>query len=175
MAWNTWADGEVLYAASLNENMTLITGVLHSITGGQIAADAINAGTLIADDVVDETHLDYADTVNAVRCLQIGKKTATHQQLMLKGTSLVTAANVTQTDITITYANADIASSGDPVFIGIPHVFLTVYSDMGTLGEDLNLTVQAVATDTCQAHLDVPGAVTITENWTVYWMVMGDI
>ena len=173
MAWNAWADGEVLYAASLNENMSLITAVLHSITGGQIAADAINAGTLIADDVVDETHLDYGDTVNAVRCLQIGKKTATHQQLMLKGTSLITAVAATTADVEVAYANADIASGGDPVFIATPHVYVNVYSD---LGSDGSINVIAVDTDTCNVRLDVPGAaVEVTENWTLYWMVVGDI
>lgn len=174
MAYNVWGD-EVLYPADLNENFSLITAVLHSITGGQFAADAINAGTIIADDIVDETHMNYAATVNALRCLQIGKATGTHQQLMLKGTSLLTAANTTNTDVEIAYANADIASGGDPVYLAAPHVYVTVVTDLGDAAQDLGINVKAHATDTCLVNIDLPSTDTFTQNWTLYWTVLGDI
>ena len=172
MAFNTWTN-EILYPADLNENMSLITAALHSITGGQMAADAINAGTIIADDVIDETHMNYAATQNAFRCLQIGKLTATHQQIMVKGTSLVTAANVTNTSIIITYNNGDLVPAAGVVFVSVPHVYATVYSSLGTGGGGLNIT--AAGTATCAVNIDMGGTVTITQPWTVRWMVVGDI
>ena len=172
MAWNTWTEGNVLHAASLNENMSLITAVLHSITGGQMAADAINAGTIIADDVIDETHMNYAATVNAVRCLQIGKDAGTHQQFMCKGTSAITAAAVTNTTITIAYANADLVSDAAAAFLAVPHVYATVYSSLGTDGA---LNIIGAGTTNCQVNIDLPSTDQFTEAWTVYWMVVGNI
>lgn len=168
MAWKVWAEGDVLHAGTLNENFTLITAVLHSITGGQMAADAINAGTIIADDVVDETHLDYADTVNAVRCLQIGKDTGTHQQIMVKGTCQATIAAVTIQDVTFVYANADLVTA-DPGFNAVPHVIATVYTD----DTDYVCDVKAAGTTNCTIQVG-PGAGNIVASQTVYVVVVGD-
>ena len=175
MAFNTWTESDVLYASDLNENFSLVTADLHSITGGQFAADAINAGTIIADDVVDETHLDYADTVVGVGVLQIGKDRTTHQQMMVKGASVITAAATTNTDITITYADADCATAGEPVFTAAPHVYATVVTDLGIAAQDLGVNVVACGTDTCQVNVDLPSTDTFTQDWTVYWMAVGNI
>ena len=170
MAYNSWAEGQVLSASDLNENFTLITAVLHSITGGQMAEEAINAGQIIAADVVDDTHLDYADTINGVRCLQIGKKTASHQQLMLKGlTAAYTTAAVTIIDVTFVYENADIAS-GVPGYLGTPHVIATVYTD----DTDYVCDVKAVGTTDCTIQCG-PGAGDIITTQVVRVMVVGDI
>ena len=172
MAFNTWTESDVLYASDLNENFTLITAALHSITGGQIAPDAINAGTLIADDIVDETHMNYADTVIGAGVLQIGKDRSTHGQMMVKGTTLITAAATTNTSVTVTYANADCVTGGEPVYTAAPHVFCSVYSDLGTDG---GLNMLACGTDSFSVNIDMPGALTITEDWTVYWMAVGNV
>ena len=175
MALNTWTEGDVLYASDLNFNFSSITADLHSITGGQLAADAVNAGTLIADDVVDETHLDWSDAVNGVGALQIGKDRTTHEQMMVKGTSLLTAANTTNTDVVITYANADCVTGGEPVYTAVPHVYVTAYTDVGTDGSHAIINVVAAATDKCTVNVDLAAAGTFTENWTLYWMVVGNI
>ncbi len=170
MAYNSWAEGQVLSASDLNENFTLITAVLHSITGGQMADDAINAGQIIANDIVDETHLDYADTVNAVRCLQIGKEAGTHQQLLLKGTgSVVINTTVTITDVTFTYSNADLAT-GDPGYLLPPHVCATAYTDDAAYV----VTIKAVGTQSCVLQCG-PGTDNITQAQGIYWMVVGDV
>ena len=169
MAWNTWTEGNVLHAASLNENMSLITAVLHSITGGQMAADAINAGTIIADDVIDDTHMNYAATVNAVRCLQIGKETGTHQQLMLQGVGVADTGAYTISEVTFTYADAELAV-GDPGFIGVPHVFPTAITD-----DPLYICkLKSINTDKC-VILAGPGTGNVVASQAIYVLIMGDI
>ena len=170
MAWNTWTEGNVIHAASLNENFTLITAVLHSITGGQMAADAINAGTIIANDVVDETHLDYSGTVDGVGVLQIGKDRATHEQMMVKGTCQATIAAVTIQDVTFAYANADCVTGGEPVYSAVPHVIATVYTD----DTDYVCDIKVAGTTQCTIQVG-PGAGNIIASQTVYVMVVGNI
>ena len=175
MAYNTWTEGDVLYASDLNENFSLITADLNSITAGQIADDAINAGVMIDDDVITDGHLDYSDTVNGVGVLQIGKDRTTYEQMMVKGTQLITAADVTETSVEIAYANGDCATAGEPVFLEVPHIYVTAYTDMGTDGAHHLIDIVAAATDTCLVNLDIAGATTITENWTLYWMAVGNV
>ena len=169
MAFNTWTESDVLYASDLNENFTLITGDLHSITGGQIAADAINAGTLIADDVVDETHLDYADTVVGVGVLQIGKDRTTHEQMMVKGIVTATVQAVTITDITFAYANADCVTAL-PVFSAAPHVIATCYTD----DTDYVCDIKQAGTTNCVVQAG-PGTGNIIASQDIYIMVVGNI
>ena len=176
MAFNTWAEGDVLYASDLTENFSLVTADLHSITGGQIAADAINAGTLIADDIIDESHMNYSDTVIGAGLLQIGKDRTTHEQMMVKGTTLITAADVTNTDVTIAYANADCVTGGHPPYTAAPHVYVACYTDLGTwTPQDLGVHVEACGTTECTVNVNPPDTLTFTENWTLHWMAVGNI
>ena len=168
MAYNTWTN-QVLYPAPLNENFTLITAALHSITGGQMAADAINAGTIIAADIVDETHLDYADTVNPVRVLQIGKET-TPAQMLVKGTCIATIAAVTIQDVTFVYGNADCVTGGEPVFTEVPHVIATCYTD----DTDYVCDVKQAGTTNCVVQAG-PGAGNIIASQVIYVVVVGNL
>ena len=168
MAWNTWTN-EILYPAELNENFALVSSAVNSITGGQMAADAINAGTIIADDVIDETHMNYAATQNAFRCLQIGKESGTHQQLMLKGTCVLEPVAATVTVVTFTYANAGLAV-GDPAFIGIPHVFPTAITN----DPNYICKMQSINTQYCEI-LAGPGTTDIVATQAIYVLLMGDI
>ena len=170
MAWHDWAEGDILYASDLDEQFTLVTAVLHNITGGQFAADAINAGTIIAVDVVDETHLNYADTINGVGCLQIGKDRANHEQMMVKGTCQATIATVTIQDVTFIYANADCVTAGEPVYSAVPHVYATVYTD----DTDYVCDIKEVTTTKCVVQVG-PGVDNIVTSQTVYVMVVGNI
>jgi len=169
MAWNTWTEGNVLHAASLNENMSLITAVLHSITGGQMAANAINAGTIIADDVIDETHMNYAATQNAFRCLQIGKESGTHQQIMLNGTCVADTGAYTISEVAFVYSDANLAV-GDPAFIGLPHVFPTAITD-----DPLYICkMKSIGTQSC-VILAGPGTGNVVATQAIYVLLMGDI
>ena len=170
MAYNTWTESDVLYASDLNENFTLITAVLHSITGGQIAADAINAGTLIADDIVDESHMNYADTVLGAGVLQIGKDRSAHEQMMVKGIVTATIQALTITDVTFAYANADCVTGGEPVYSAVPHVIATAYTD----DTDYVCDVKAVGTTNCEVQVG-PGAGNLVASQDVYIMVVGNI
>lgn len=177
MAWKEWSTGtttEVLYGSDLNGNFDYLSTLLASgITGGNFAANAINSGNFVANDIVGEQHLNWAATTGP-RVLQIGKSTAAaYEQFMCKGTSLITAANVTYTDITITFANGDICAAGEPVFTAVPHVTARVYA-WGTDGPH-HVDVVACATDTASIRLDCNGAETITTNHIVYWEAYGNI
>ena len=169
MAYNTWTEGDVLYASDLNENFTLITAVLHSITGGQMAADAINAGTIIDVDVVDETHLDYADTVNGVRCLQIGKETGAQQQLMLKGTALIPVTAATVGTVIFTYANGDLAT-GDPSFNAAPHIYATAVTDDAAYV----VAISVAGTQSCLIAAGPSGGGDVVATQVINIMVIGD-
>ena len=170
MAFNTWTESDVLYASDLNENFTLITAVLHSITGGQIAADAINAGTLIADDIIDETHMNYADTVIGAGVLQIGKDRTTHEQMMVKGIVTATIQALTITDITFAYANADCVTGGEPVYSAVPHVIATCYTD----DTDYVCDVKQAGTTNCVVQCG-PGTGNLVASQDIYVMVVGNI
>ena len=174
MAWNAWTAGQVLSASHVNENFSSITAILHSITGGQIAADAINAGTLIADDVVDENHLDWADTVNGVGALQIGKNRATYQQMMVKGATEVQPVAATVGTIAFTYSNTgyvDCISAGEPVFTGTPCVIATAVTDDAAY----IVRVSTADSQSCVIIAGPSGGGNVTETQEIKVVVIGNI
>jgi hypothetical protein len=109
----------------------------------------------------------------AARILQIGKKAGTYQQFYCKGTALITAADTTVTDITITYANGDLCAAGEPVFSVAPHVKAWVYAYGAAGPHDVNVTTAGTAT--ANVKVDLYHTVTFTENVVVYWEACGNM
>jgi len=172
--WKTWVEGtqsEILYGADLNTNFKLLTDLANKgIDGNNIANNGIDSGALIASGVVNESHIDYGVS-DGLGVLQIGKDRTTYGQMIVKGTSLITAANTTNTDITIYYSDGDVCTAGDPAFVGTPIVYAVAYTD----NTEVNITYKQVATDSMLVNVDLGGTLTFTENWTIYWMAYGNI
>jgi len=177
MAWKEWSTGtttEVLYGADLNGNFDYLSSALAGgLTNGNFASGAIGDGNKIANDIVGEQHLNWAATTGP-RVVQIGKSTAAaYEQFYCKGTSLITAANTTVTDITITYANGDICAAGEPVYTAVPHVKAWVYA-YGTNGSHY-VDVTTAGTATANVKVDLNAAETFAANMVVYWEVCGNV
>lgn len=171
--WHEWVEGtntEVLYGQHLNACMDYVSALLNKgVTGANVATGGIDAGALIAADIVGETHLDYT-RASGGRILQIGKNTATVTgQMLVKGTSLITAANTTNTDITVYFTGGDCCTAGDPAFTGVPMVWADVYT-----ADKPAITIKACATNSCLINVDPASTATFAADWTVYWCAVGN-
>lgn len=179
MNWKEWVTGattEYIYGTHLNGNFDYLSTLMAAgITGGNFAANAINSGNFIAADVVNDSHLNYAATAGAARVMQIGKKAGAYQQFYCKGTSLITAANVMYTDITITYANGDICAAGEPVFAVVPHVKAWAYGYGAASAGPHMVDVTTAGTLTANVRYNCYDTETIAANVVIYWELCGNI
>jgi len=173
--WHDWATGtstETLYGSHLNNNFDYLSAIINKgITGANIATGGIDSAALFAGSVIVESAIDYG-TGDGVGVVQIGKdRTTTGGQMAIKGTSLITAADTTNTDITVYFTNGDVCTAGDPGYTCAPHVYVTCYTD----DTSARYTIKAVATDSALVNIDPGDTATFTENWTLYWQAFGDI
>lgn len=180
-SWVTFTTGtaaNVLYGTQLNANFSYLETLLKKgITGANIATGGIDAGALIAANIVTHANLNF-NTSGGCRVVQIGKASNTTAcQLALKG--VATAAintTATNTDVTILYSSADVWGAADVYKAGhTPHVYVTCIYATPTEAPLLTLksvtsggaVVNVARTHTTDAY--------ITEAITVRWMAMGDI
>ena len=173
--WHEWATGtstETAYGSHFNNNLDYLSAMINKgITGANIATGGIDANTLFAGSVVTEGAIDYG-TGDGLGVVQIGKdRTTTGGQMMVKGTSLVTAADTTNTDVTVYFTNGDVCTGGDPGYSAAPHAYVTAY----TANTEMCLNIKACATDSMQINVDLGGTATISQDWTLYWQVFGDV
>lgn len=170
-AWATTAT-ETLYGSHLNVLGSVCSALLNKgITGANIATGGIDAAALFAGSVITEGSIDYG-TGDGLGVVQIGKdRTTTGGQMSIKGTSLITAANTTNTDITVYFTNGDVCTAGDPGYTAAPHAYATAY----TANTDMCINIKACATNSMQINVDLGGTATFTENWTIYWQAFGDV
>ena len=173
--WNEFVTGtntQYVYGTQLNWNFDYVSAMINKgIAGVNIATAGLDSEALFAGSVITEGSVDYG-TGDGMGVVQIGKdRTTTGGQMFVKGTALVTAAAVTNTDITIYFANGDVCTAGDPGFTAVPHVGVKCY----TADTAVAYTYKAVATDSMQINVDPGSTATFTENWTVYWDAVGDI
>ena len=173
MAWKEWQEGtttEVLYGAHLNGNFQYLTDALDGgIVAANLSADCVGAGA-VAADVIGESHMDWADTNDSPKVLQVGKSTNTYQQWMCRGTVAVgTVAGKVQT-VTITYAGAGVCTAGEPTFAAVPHVLPFVY----TTDTTISVVVATAATGTAQLHIMRTGG-NIETALVAHWVAFGDV
>ena len=179
-AWTvftTGTSGNVLYGADLNKNFSFVSLLVNKaitgggITGGNIANGGIDSGALIAANVITHNNLNF-NAGGGCRVVQIGKAwTTTAGQFMAKGTALVTATNLTNTDVTIYFTGGDVCTAGEPVYQSPPHVYATVVT-----ADPLSVvSIKAVATNSALINIDPPGSATFAANWTLRWMAIGDV
>lgn len=175
--WVTFTTGtasSVLYGWQLNNNFWYVSSVINKgITGQNIAVGGIDAGNLIAANIITHSNLNF-NTGGGCRVAQIGKAwTTTAGQFVAKGTQQITAANTTNTDVTIYFTNGDVCTTGEPVYKVAPHLYVTcVYA---TPTENPSIVVKAIATNSALINFDAYDTNTITENVTIKWLAMGDI
>ena len=175
--WKEWATGtstETLYGTHLNSNFDYVSAMINKgITGANIATGGIDANTLFAGSVITEGAIDYG-TGDGVGSLQIGKdRTTTGGQMLVKGAALITAADTTNTSITVYFTNGDVCTAGDPAYTAAPHL---VACYCVTADNNVSYAVLAEATDSAQINVaPAAGTLTFTENWTLKWAVIGDV
>ena len=93
--------------------------------------------------------------------------------MLVKGTNLITAANTTNTNITVYFTNGDVCTAGDPGFTAAPHV---VAAYCVTADNNVFYAVLAEATNSMQINVaPAAGTLTFTENWTLKWVVVGNV
>lgn len=175
--WKEWATGtstETLYGSHLNANFDYVSDMANKgITGANIATGGIDSEALLAGSVVTEAAIDYG-TGDGVGVVQIGKdRTTTGGQMLVKGASLITAANTTNTNITVYFTNGDVCTAGDPAYTAAPHL-LSGYCV--TADGNVHYAVLAEATDSMQINVaPAAGTLTFTQNWTYKWAVIGNV
>ena len=174
--WKEFVTGtstEYIYGTQLNWNFDYVSAMVNKgVTGANIATNGLDSEALFAGSVITEGSIDYG-TGDGMGVVQIGKdRTTTGGQMLIKGTALITAANTTNTDITIAFANGDVCTGGDPAFTAAPHVGVVCY----TADTQVAYTYKAVGTDTMLINVaPALGTLTFTQNWTVYWDAVGDV
>ena len=168
---NVYTAGQVLSAASLNADNVAIAAVLSAgITGDNIAADGISSGTFIADDIIGESHLNWADTVDGVKGMQIGKEANTYQRVYVHGTNAVASVTAANTvTVTITYDDDVCITAGGVVFAKIPHINAYV------LTTDTAIGAFVVAADTANATINICATTTLATAQVLYWDAVGDV
>jgi hypothetical protein len=170
--WHEWATGtttETLYGAHLNAMGDYVSALINKgITGANIATGGVDAGALIAVDIIGEAHIDHSKASGA-RLLQIGKNTAVTGQMIVKGTTLITAAATTNTDVTVYFTGGDCCTAGDPAFAAVPMVWAEVYTT-----QKPTITVKACATDSCLVNVDCYDTETFANDWTLRWCAIGN-
>ena len=167
--WET-VTTEPLTGADLNILGNYISDLLNKkITAAQISDDAISRAAIV-DAAVGDSKLDYS-TDGGCRVLKIGHdSTTTGSAMMIWGTSLLTAANTTNTTVTIIFSNAALCTAGDPAYTATPVVGAYVIT------ADTDVAVQPTSVNTLQmeVYVDASASETFTENWVVYWWAVGD-
>lgn len=180
MAWKVWVTTitTVLYASDLNDNMDYLSNLTTNITGGNLAADCINDGSFIDNEVIQENHLDYSDATDGIGVLQIGKDRTTHEQMLVKGTAaMVSNTAVTSTTQIVYFTNGDCCTAGEPVYTAAPHFNAWIYSNDSNIG----CYVEAVATDSALLRVDLDfkgdadGSSTLDVAQVIYWEACGNI
>lgn len=177
MGWHDFVTGtatEYIYGAHLKGNFDYFSSALDGgITAGNIDTDAVGAGA-IAADAIGDSHMDWADTADSPKVLQIGKEVNTYQRWMIKDT--ITFATVTNSNFVtfvITFAGAgDNCTAGEPAFAAAPHINAQIYTT------DYNLNVGVYAAGATTAALIVyytNTASTVSTAQTVYWSADGDV
>ena len=169
---NVYTAGNVLSAASLNADNAAAYAVLNAgLTGANIAPDGVSSGTFIADDVIGESHMNWADTTDGVKGMQIGKEANTYQRVHAIGTSAVASVtNAAVVTVTVTYNNDVIMTAGGVVFAATPHVIPYV------LTSDTAIGAFVVAAGTANATINVCKSDTyLTTAQVLYWKVVGNV
>ena len=177
MAWHEWQEGateETLHGSHLNENFDVLSDLVAAgITGGNFATGAVNAGTIIADDVVGDQHLNWGDANYSPKCVKIGGEINTYQQFMCRGIVTVIATTATYTDITVHFSNGVGCVGGEPTFIAAP--FATAEVVANTTAYDAN--IYAIGTDTMivrvRNRFDTAAGTIVAGS--ICWIAMGDI
>ena len=175
--WKEFVTGtgtEYIYGTQLNANFDYISAMVNKgVAGVNIATGGIDSPTLFAGSVITEGSIDYG-TGDGVGVVQIGKdRTTTGGQMLVKGTSLITAANTTNTNITVYFTNGDVCTAGDPAYTAAPHL-LNGYCV--TADGNVYYAVLAEATDSMQINVaPAAGTLTFTQNWTYKWAVIGNV
>ena len=172
MAWKEWSETAtaVLYGADLNGNFAYLTDALD---GGIVAAN-LSAGCVaaaaIANDAVGESHMDWADTNNSPKVLQIGKEVNTYQQWLVRDTIAVATSTLSYSVVTITYAGAGVCTLGEPTFAVAPHVIPMVY----TADTTIRCVVSAAGTATAAICVIREGGALSTAQ-VLHWVAIGDV
>lgn len=173
MAWKEWQEGattEVLYGAHLNGNFDyLSTALAAGITAGNLAAGCVGA-TAVAADVLGESHMAWADTVNSPKVLQVGKEANTYQQWLVRDTIAVATSTLSYSVVTITYAGAGVCTADEPVFAVAPHVIPMVY----TADTTIRCVVSAAGTATAAICVIREGGALSTAQ-VLHYVVIGDV
>ena len=169
---NVYTAGQVLSAASLNADNVAIVSILSAgITGENIAPDGISDGTFIADDVIGESHVNWSDTVDGLRGMQIGKEANTYERYYVHGTASVASTTDAQVvTVTITYNDDVVVTTGGIVFAATPHVSAEVYTSDTAIGA----FVVAAATDTAKVEIHKSDTY-LTTAQVLYWKAVGDV
>lgn len=176
MAWKSWSDDEILYSADLNGNFQYLTDLIDGgITAGMFGADCINDVTFIADNVIDDTHVDFSgDNGVPAAVLQRGRDTATYvEQWIFHGTAGCAATNTNYTDITITFSDAEMADSGEPSFEGSPFFDANVAHTATTTDDIYHCVIKSISTNQAVVTI-IHDTDTIADTLTINWMVIGE-
>jgi hypothetical protein len=175
--WVTHSTGTVPYTLQgtmLNWPLQYLSAMVNKgITGANISTGGIDAGALIAANIITQGHLNFAAN-GGVKCAQIGKSTLYTGQLMCKGTAAVASnTTVSNTVVTVYFTNGDGCTAGDTFRAGtIPHVYATVIYATPTTAPTLTVTTAASG----GAQINVKAWTSqMTEPLTVRWLAVGDV
>jgi hypothetical protein len=173
VVFTTGTSGNVLYGTSLNYPFMYVSAMVNKgITGANIANGGIDAGALIAANIVTHGHLSFAAN-GGVKLLQIGKSTAVTGQFIANGVATAAINTLTNTDVTVYFTNGEACTSGEPVYTAAPSVYVTcVYATPTTAP---TITLKSVATNNAVINVDAYGTSTMTEEITLKWLAIGKV
>jgi hypothetical protein len=172
-AWHEWATGsttEVVHGSHLNGNFDFISHIVNTGVGSEnIEAGAVVAAK-ITDGAIGEAHINHG-TDGGARVLMIGlADDTTGSAMMVWGTVLIGAANTTNTDVTVTFSNGEMCTAGDPGYSATPVVGAYIIT---AAASEMDVNPTSVGTEQAVFNIDLPGAVTFTEDVVMYWWAVG--
>ena len=173
VTFTTGTSGNVLYGTQLNYPFMYLSAMVNKgITGANIATGGIDAGALIAANIVTHGHLNFAAN-GGVKLLQIGKLTTITGQFMANGSCVVASNTLTNTDTTVYFTNGEACTAGEPVYAAAPSVYVTCVYATPTTAPTVN--VKSVGTNNAVINVDAYGTSTMTEAITVKWLAIGRV